>query len=121
MLQTDDDLHAARMHVFGVDDAWRPPVEAIGAPVGNPSVDRTVKAVARFLKAVDNVWGYPESIQIEHVRDGFASERTARELDRENNRRFKQNQDTVTEIQKVYGVQGEVHRSDVMRYTTVTQ
>lgn len=121
MLQTDDDLHAARMHVFGVDDVWRPPVEAIGAPVGNPSVDRTVKTVARFLKAVDNVWGHPESIQIEHVRDGFASEKTARELDRENNRRFKQNQDTVTEIQKVYGVQGEVHRSDVMRYTTVTQ
>lgn len=121
MLRTADDLHDARKHVFGVDDTWRPPAESIGAPVGNPSVDRTVKAVARFLNAVDDVWGTPDTIQIEHVRDGFMSERTAREIDRENNRRFKQNQDTVAEIQKIYGIQGEVHRSDVMRYTAVTQ
>lgn len=117
MLATDDDLHAARKHVFHVDDSWKPPAEPVGAPVGNPSVDRTVKAVARFLNGVADVWGTPEAIQIEHVRAGFSSERTARELDHDNNRRFRQNQTAVDDIKKAYGIQGEVRHSDVVRYT----
>ena len=119
MLATDDDLHAARKHVFHVDDSWKPPAEPVGAPVGNPSVDRTVKAVARFLNGVADVWGTPEAIQIEHVRAGFSSERTARELDHDNDRRFRQNQKAVDAIKKAYGIQGEVRHSDVVRYTAV--
>ena len=75
MLATTDDLHEARKQLFGVDDSWTPPAEPVGAPVGNPSVDRTLKVVARYLAAVENVWGKPEVIQVEHVRDGFASVR----------------------------------------------
>lgn len=119
MLTSEDDLHAARKNVFGVDDSWAPPAEAIGAPVGNPSVDRTLKAVARYLRAVEATWGVPESVQVEHVRAGFSSEKMAREIDRANERRYKQNQKTVAEIQQLYGVQGEVRRSDVMRYSAI--
>lgn len=119
MLATTDDLHAARKAVFGVDDSWTPPAEPIGAAVGNPAVDRTLKAVARYLQAVRDVHGVPVSIQVEHVRDGFKSARTARELDRANNQRFRQNQKTVAQIREALGIDGEVHRSDVMRYEAI--
>lgn len=120
MLATTDDLHEARKQLFGVDDSWAPPAEPVGAPVGNPSVDRTLKAVARYLAAVENVWGKPEVIQVEHVRDGFASERAARERDRANNRRYEVNQRAIKEIQQSYGVEGHVRPGDVMRHHAIT-
>lgn len=120
MLATTDDLHEARKQLFGVDDSWAPPAEPVGAPVGNPSVDRTLKAVARYLAAVENVWGKPEVIQVEHVRDGFASERAARERDRANNRRYEVNQRAIKEIQQSYGAEGHVRPGDVMRHHAIT-
>ena len=120
MLATTDDLHEARKQLFGVDDSWAPPAEPVGAPVGNPSVDRTLKAVARYLAAVENVWGKPEVIQVEHVRDGFASERAARERDRANNRRYEVNQRAIKEIQQSYGVEGHVRPGDVLRHHAIT-
>ncbi|AYD89104.1 HNH endonuclease [Actinomyces lilanjuaniae] len=120
MLTTTDDLHQARKAVFGVDDGWVPPAEPIGTPVGNPAVDRTVKVVARFLNAVKDVYGVPERIQVEHVRDGFVSERMAREIDLENKRRFEQNQRTIAQIHEALGRGGEVRRSDVIRYEAIT-
>lgn len=120
MLATTDDLHEARKQLFGVDDSWAPPAEPVGAPVGNPSVDRTLKAVARYLAAVENVWGKPEVIQVEHVRDGFASERAARERDRANNRRYEVTQRAIKEIQQSYGVEGHVRPGDVMRHHAIT-
>lgn len=120
MLATTDDLHEARKQLFGVDDSWTPPAEPVGAPVGNPSVDRTLKVVARYLAAVENVWGKPEVIQVEHVRDGFASERAARERDRANNRRYEVNQRAIKDIQQSYGVEGHVRPGDVMRHHAIT-
>lgn len=78
MLTTDDDLHAARKVLFNVDDNWRPPQPAIGAPLGNASVDRVLKIVDRFLMAAQKRWGAPVAVQIEHVRNGFASIPSAR-------------------------------------------
>ena len=120
MLGTTDDLHEARKQLFGVDDSWTPPAEPVGAPVGNPSVDRTLKVVARYLAAVENVWGKPKVIQVEHVRDGFASERAARERDWANNRRYEVNQRAVKEIQQSYGIEGHVRPGDVMRYHAIS-
>lgn len=119
MMSTEDDVHAARKHVFGVDDSWVPPAEPIGAPVGNPAVDRTVKQVSRFLEAAKRAWGEPVAIQIEHVREGFASEKTLRELDRENNKRFVQNSATVAKIISAYNIEGRPRRSDVRKYEAV--
>lgn len=73
MLTYDVDLHEARKAVFGVDDAWRPAADPIGAPVGNPSVDRVLKIVNQYILACRNRWGDPLSVQIEHVRGGFSS------------------------------------------------
>lgn len=79
MLDTDDDLHAARKALFGVDDNWRPPQPPINAPLGNAAVDRVLRIVHRFLVAAQRRWGDPESVQIEHVRNGFSSIPTARQ------------------------------------------
>ena len=103
MLATTDDLHEARKQLFGVDDSWLPPVEAINAPVGNPSVDRTLKIVGRYLSAVESMWGTPEVIHVEHVRDGFTSERMADERDKANRSRYNDNQKAIEKIQHDYG------------------
>lgn len=120
MLATTDDLHEARKQLFGVDDSWVPPAEPVSAPVGNPSVDRTLKIVARYLAAVENVWGTPEVIHVEHVREGFTSERVAEERDQANRRRYEDNQKTVKKIQQDYGKEGHVSRGDIVRYDAFT-
>ncbi|NMM93813.1 type II CRISPR RNA-guided endonuclease Cas9 [Bifidobacterium oedipodis] len=73
ILTTTDNLHEARKHIFGVNDNWRPAAEKIGAPVGNPAVDRVLKIVNRYLICCRNRWGEPVSVQIEHVRDALSS------------------------------------------------
>lgn len=87
-----EDLHEARKNEFGVSDDWTPPAEPIGERVGNPAVDRVLKAVNRWLLMAEGTWGPPMSVNIEHVRDGFMSKRLAAEIERENERRYKQNQ-----------------------------
>lgn len=115
MLATTDDLHEARKRLFGVDDSWAPPAEAINAPVGNPSVDRTLKIVGRYLSAVESMWGTPEVIHVEHVRDGFTSERMADERDKANRRRYNDNQEAMEKIQRDYGKEGYISRGDIVR------
>mgnify|MGYP000977882853 CR=1 FL=1 len=116
MLATTDDLHEARKQLFGVDDSWLPPVEAINAPVGNPSVDRTLKIVGRYLSAVESMWGTPEVIHVEHVRDGFTSERMANERDKANRSRYNDNQKAIEKIQHDYGKEGYISRGDIVRF-----
>ncbi|RSX55612.1 HNH endonuclease [Bifidobacterium dolichotidis] len=80
MLTTADDLHEARKVLFNISDDWRPAQPAIGAPIGNPAVDRVLKIVNRYLMNIEQRWGKPASIQIEHVRGGFNSTKTARDM-----------------------------------------
>ncbi|GAA2519131.1 type II CRISPR RNA-guided endonuclease Cas9 [Rarobacter incanus] len=77
------DLHAALQAEFGVDNDWRPPVDPIGATIGNPAVDRVTRIVGRWLEQVGRRWGAPERVVIEHVRDAFVSVARAREMERE--------------------------------------
>ena len=46
MLRDGVDLHTARRLEFNVGDDWKPAVEPIGAPTGNPAVDRVLKQVS---------------------------------------------------------------------------
>lgn len=116
MLATTDDLHEARKQLFGVDDSWVPPAQPVGAPVGNPSVDRTLKIVARYLSAVKSIWGTPEVIHVEHVRDGFTSERMAEERDKADRRRYDDNQKVIQKIHQDYGKEGYISRGDIVRH-----
>jgi len=91
MLNEGLDLHAARKIEFGVDDDWHPSPEPLGTPTGNPAVDRTIKIVSRWLTACDKRWGRPETINLEHVREGFVSEKQARTMQSDMNKRYQAN------------------------------
>lgn len=123
MYSTDDDLHDARKHVFGVDDSWRPPQPAIGAPLGNSSVDRVVKIVNRWLLACQARWGNPLSIQIEHVRDALSSAATATVNKRAYERALDKRNAEKSEIKKELRQQGldEPHESDIRRQEAITR
>lgn len=116
MLANGADLHEARKAVFNVDDSWRPPADPIGAPVGNPAVDRVTKQVARWLSGVERQWGPPQAINIEHVRHALGSERAVREAMRDNETRFKRNQRMFTKMHEQLGLSGRPRRSDLIRY-----
>ena len=116
MLRDGVDLHTARRLEFNVGDDWKPAVEPIGAPTGNPAVDRVLKQVSRWLHAATERWGEPTVINIEHARDGLGSERVARELMRENEKRRKANASAVADMAQKLNLSGKVRRSDQIRY-----
>ena len=116
MLRDGVDLHTARRLEFNVGDDWKPAVEPIGAPTGNPAVDRVLKQVSRWLHAATERWGEPTVINIEHARDGLGSEKVARELMRNNERRRQANAAAVADMAQQLGLSGKVHRSDQIRY-----
>ena len=116
MLSEGVDLHTARRLEFKVGDDWKPAVEPIGAPTGNPAVDRVLKQVSRWLHAATERWGEPTVISIEHARDGLGSEKVARELMRDNEKRRKANAAAVADMAQQLGLSGKVRRSDQIRY-----
>lgn len=119
MLETGDDLHSTRKALFGVEDGWVPPSEPIGAPIGHPSVDRVLKIAARFISAAESEWGEPQAVLIEHVRDSFLSVASARELDRENARRFQAKLNQREAVQEEVGTAERLRNSDVRRFEAV--
>ncbi|NLC98224.1 MAG: CRISPR-associated protein [Actinomycetales bacterium] len=121
MLTEELDVHGARMAEFGVAPDWAPPAEPIGAPVGNPAVDRVTKIVARWLRAGEAEWGAPDKIVIEHVRSAFASEEQARKLEYEMGKRYEQNLQHMRELAASENIGGVVRRSDLNRYQAITR
>src|SRR5690625_5036813 len=89
MKEISEDLHESDKAVYGVGDAWEPPPDAIKAPLGNPSVNRITKEVGRWLGRVEEKWGVPDRIVIEHVRSSFISVAQAKDFERANERRRK--------------------------------
>lgn len=119
MLEEGVDLHTARKEEFNVDDDWRPEPEPIEAPVGNPAVDRVLKQVSRWLRMATDRWGEPVAINIEHTRDGLGSEKVARELLREGQRRQDLNQKNLVEIAQQLGIPVKDKRSALIKYAAI--
>lgn len=119
MLGEGVDLHTARKEEFNVDDDWRPEPEPIEAPVGNPAVDRVLKQVSRWLNMATDRWGEPVVINIEHTRDGLGSEKVARELLRESQRRQDLNQKNLVEIAQQLGIPVKDKRSALIKYAAI--
>lgn len=119
MLRDACDLHTARKMEFGVDDDWQPPAPSIGEPVGNPATDRVLKETARVIGRLRAIYGDPLSVNIEHVREGFSSARMANQRDRENQRRYKKNQETVKNIMEEENLSSPPRWEDVRRYNAL--
>ena len=119
MIDEGMDLYEARQAEFKIPNDWAPPAPEIGERVGNPAVDRVLKATARWLNAAERQWGAPKSINIEHVRAAFMSESSTRELDRDNQQRAKRNVKVVAEMQEKLGIEGRPSRADVWRFQSI--
>lgn len=119
MLQDGVDLYEARRAEFGIPNDWTPPAAPLNEPVGNPAVDRTLKAVARWLEGVHREWGAPLAVNIEHVRSAFMSESASRELDRDMQRRSARNQQLFKEMQEKLGGNRNMKRADLWRYQSI--
>lgn len=113
------DLYEARQAEFQIPNDWAPPAPEIGERVGNPAVDRVLKATARWLNAAERQWGAPKSVNIEHVRAAFMSKSSAWELDRDNQHRAKRNVKVVAEMQEKLGIEGRPSRADVWRFQSI--
>ena len=119
MIDEGMDLYEARQAEFKIPNDWAPPAPEIGERVGNPAVDRVLKATARWLNTAERQWGAPKSVNIEHVRAAFMSESSARELDRDNQQRAKRNVKVVAEMQEKLGIEGRPSRADVWRFQSI--
>ena len=119
MIDKGMDLYEARQAEFQIPNDWAPPAPKIGERVGNPAVDRVLKATARWLNAAERQWGAPKSVNIEHVRAAFMSESSARELNRDNQQRAKRNVKVVAEMQEKLGIEGRPSRADVWRFQSI--
>lgn len=119
MLSEGLDLYQARLKEFGIEPGWSPPAPPIGEPVGNPAVDRVLKAVSRWLENAIDTWGAPLSVNIEHVRKAFTSETVSRQIENDQKRRYNRNMQLFSEMQSKLGVKEKPRRGDLWRYQSV--
>ena len=116
ILETGDDLSRVIERLYGVEPGWAPTPAPIEDPVGNPSVDRVVKQVARWLKFAEKRWGIPQAVNIEHTREGLKS---ASLLEEEKENRIKYEERREERLKKMYaqlGISGPFRRSEQTRY-----
>ena len=119
MLSEGVDLYSARCRLFNVESDWEPTPEEIGAPVGNPAVNRVLKQVAKWLRMATERWGTPVAINIEHTRDGLKSARVAAEIATKGQKHRDAHQQAVDEIVTELGITGKLRRSAMLRYFAV--
>ena len=116
ILETGDDLSRVIERLYGVESGWVPTPAPIEAPVGNPSVDRVVKQVSRWLKFAEKRWGIPQAVNIEHTREGLKS---ASLLEEEKENRYKYEERREERLKQMYarlGIDGPFRRSEQVRY-----
>lgn len=121
MLETDDNLFEARKKLFNLPNNWRPSEAPIAEPTGNPSVDRVLKIVHRFLISAKNRWGNPERINIEHVRSGFQSKKMANSYKKLLDKRTegKENLKAMMRNSLHLGTSDSISDADIRRYEAV--
>lgn len=119
MLDENLNLTKARSKEFGIPEDWVPPAPHIGEPVGNPAVDRVLKATARWMESVAETWGTPESVTIEHVREGFMSASKIDDINRDIRARTKRNLKLHEEMRAALGTSGKITRADLWRYQSI--
>lgn len=67
------DEYEARLQEFGIPPEWHPPLPSLGDATGQPTVDRNIAVVRKFLSSAELRWGPPVRITVEIVRAGAQS------------------------------------------------
>ncbi|MCL5048303.1 MAG: HNH endonuclease [Firmicutes bacterium] len=113
MMQSSCDLTIARQKVFGVERYWTPPKDTFDIQTGQPTVDRNLALVRRFLSTATMKWGVPERVVVEHSRNGFMTPEKARLLQAEQAKREKMRNQYREEL-KAQGIENPSRR-DILR------
>lgn len=116
ILGTGEDLSRVIERLYGVEPGWASTPPPIEAPVGNPSVDRVVKQVARWLKFAEKRWGIPQAVNIEHTREGLKSASLLEE-EKENRKKYEERrEERLKQMYARLGIDGPFRRSEQTRY-----
>ena len=110
-------LHEARKAVFGVDDTWRPPLAKLEEPTGQPTVDRVLTILRRFVLDCERQWGRPRAITVEHARIGLVGPAQRQKILNEQEDNRKNNERIRGELRKS-GVENP-SRTEVRRHLVV--
>ncbi|GGH64493.1 type II CRISPR RNA-guided endonuclease Cas9 [Rothia aerolata] len=110
-------LHEARKEVFNVPDTWQPPRESLDSNTGQPTVDRVLSIVRKFVLACERKWGAPEKIIVEHVRTGLMGPAARYEILREIAKNRNNNDRVRQEL--IDGGFSAPTRADIRRYRIV--
>lgn len=112
-------LHEARKAVFGVDDTWRPPLAKLEEQTGQPTVDRVLTILRRFVLDCERQWGRPQAITVEHARTGLMGPAQRQDILREQKKNREENERIRNELRES-GVENP-KRVDVRRHLVVQE
>lgn len=112
-------LHEARKAVFGVDDTWRPPLAKLEEQTGQPTVDRVLTILRRFVLDCERQWGRPQAITVEHARTGLMGPAQRQDILREQKKNREENERIRNELRES-GVENP-KRVDVRRHLIVQE
>ena len=112
-------LHEARKAVFGVDDTWRPPLAKLEEQTGQPTVDRVLTILRRFVLDCERQWGRPQAITVEHARTGLMGPAQRQDILREQKKNREENERIRNELRES-GVENP-KRVDVRRHLVIQE
>lgn len=118
MAGSERDLHAAIKHCFGVGDDWRPPLPSLNEATGQPTVDRNLAVVRKFLSSAVLRWGPPSRIIVELARQGERTPARLQEEEHERKRRRGWN-DQLREELRQSGIP-EPSRAHLMKHSLLS-
>jgi len=94
MREQSCDYYTARQQAFPldraervVDEHWQPSKDSFAVPTGQPTVDRNLVIVGRFLGAATAKWGAPSKVVIELAREASLGDVALQELKNEQTKR----------------------------------
>lgn len=94
MFDQSCDLYTARQQAYPfdrrgvvVDQYWQPSKDSFATPTGQPTVDRNLVIVGRFLNTASAKWGAPSKVVIELAREASLSDVALKELKNEHDKR----------------------------------
>ena len=112
-------LHETRKAVFGVDDTWRPPLAKLEEQTGQPTVDRVLTILRRFVLDCERQWGRPQAITVEHARTGLMGPAQRQDILREQKKNREENERIRNELRES-GVENP-KRVDVRRHLVIQE
>lgn len=109
------DLRGALEAVFQVSPNWSPPLPTFQELTQQPTVDRNISAIRKFLSSAELRWGTPSKVVVELAREGLKSPKSKLKI--ENEQRKKQ---SVNDLKKEELVNSGItypSRGDIVRHT----